>query len=62
MNFARSGDPNGTASNPELLNWPPYQPGTDRWLVLNRQDRVEPVLLGAKLNFLSQRHARRTAP
>ncbi|MEM7220859.1 MAG: carboxylesterase family protein [Pseudomonadota bacterium] len=67
LNFARTGDPNGasedaSASGPQLLSWPGYEPGTDRWLVFDRSDSVMPVVLGAKLNFLTRRHAIRTAP
>ena len=61
--FAASGNPNGSraeqANSPAL--WPTFDERQQRWLRIDSTDRVEPRILGAKLDWLESRYRSRVA-
>ena len=55
VQFARAGDPNGEGEPA----WPPYDRGTDQWMVFSGQDRSETGVIADKLDFLESHYRRR---
>jgi para-nitrobenzyl esterase len=55
LNFARTGDPNGQG----LVQWEPYDPETDGWLVFSDKDAFRPAVIQEKLDFIESRYRRR---